>query len=77
MPTLEPKAIALPPVTDASFTINQFCAVEKISRTQLYKDWIAGRGPRFYLVGSHKRISHESRVEWRRRREVEAQANAA
>jgi hypothetical protein len=74
----EPKAIALPPITDASFTINQFCAAERISRTQLYKEWIAGRGPRFYLVGSHRRISHESRVEWRRRREAEVeQASAA
>jgi hypothetical protein len=50
--------------------------VERISRAQLYKEWRENRGPRFYLVGSHRRISHEARVEWRRQREAEAQQAA-
>lgn len=76
MPTF-PKAIAVP-ITDASFTVNEFCVVEKISRAQIYKDWAAGRGPRFFLVGSHRRISADARAEWRRKREAEAaQAHAA
>jgi hypothetical protein len=75
MPTLGPQPI---PITDASFTINQFCAAEKISRAQLYKEWIANRGPRYFLIGKHRRISAEARAQWRRQREAEiAQAHAA
>src|SRR5262249_37069462 len=55
---------------DASLTINEFCAVEKISRSQLYEDWQSGTGPDFFLVGSHRRISHEARERWRCQREA-------
>ena len=65
------------PIPDPSYTVNEFCAAEKISRAQLYKEWRANRGPRFFLVGSFRRISAEARAEWRRRREAEAQAQAA
>lgn len=57
-----------------SYTINEFCSVERISRSQLYEDWKADKGPRFYWNGKHRRISYEARVEWRRRREAEAAA---
>jgi hypothetical protein len=63
-------------VDDPSYTVNEFCAVERISRSQLYEDWKACKGPRFYWNGKHRRISHEARVEWRRRREAEAEAAA-
>ena len=59
---------------DRSYTINEFCTAEKISRSQLYEDWRDDKGPRFYWNGKHRRISHEARVEWRRRREAEAAA---
>jgi hypothetical protein len=61
-------------VDDRSYTVNEFCTVERISRSQLYEDWKANKGPRFYWNGKHRRISHEARVEWRRRREAEAAA---
>jgi hypothetical protein len=61
-------------VDDRSYTVNEFCAVERISRSQLYEDWKADKGPRFYWNGKHRRISHEARLEWRRRREAEAAA---
>jgi hypothetical protein len=76
MPTLGPKAIPIAPIADASYTINEFCAAEKISRAQLYKMWNADRGPRYFLIGSFRRISAEARAEWRRDLEA-AQAHAA
>ena len=57
---------------NASLTINEFCAAEKISRSQLYEDWHNGTGPDFFLVGSHRRISADARERWRRKREAEA-----
>ena len=32
----------------------------------LYKLWSQGQGPRFYMVGTVRRISHEARIEWQR-----------
>jgi hypothetical protein len=61
-------------VDDRTYSISEFCVAEHISRTQLYDDWKADRGPRFYWNGKHRRISHEARIEWRRRREAEAAA---
>jgi hypothetical protein len=61
-------------VDDPSYTVNQFCHLERISRSKLYDDWAANRGPRFYYNGKQRRISHEARVDWRRQREAEAAA---
>ena len=61
-------------VTDPSLTIAEFCAAEKIGRSKLYQLWREGRGPRFFLVGTHRRISHEARTEWRHQMENEAAA---
>ena len=58
--------------TETSYTINEFCRAERISRSLLYRAWREGWGPRFHLVGSHKRISPEARREWRQEREVAA-----
>jgi hypothetical protein len=57
-------------VTDESLTINEFCAAEKLSRSMLYRAWKEGWGPHYFLVGTHRRISHEARIEWRREREA-------
>jgi hypothetical protein len=64
----------------ASLRILEFCAAEKVSRSELYKLWNQGRcaerpfgkGPRFFFVGVSKRISPEARADWRREREAEA-----
>jgi hypothetical protein len=61
-------------VDDPSYTVNEFCTQERISRSKLYEDWKAGKGPRFYWNGKHRRITHEARVEWQRGREAEAAA---
>ena len=63
---------------EPSKTVSEFCAAEKMSKAKLYQDWREGRGPRYYLVGSHRRISPEAHREYRRQREAEAaQARAA
>ena len=62
-------------MTDPSLTINEFCAAERISRAKLYTLWAEGKGPRWFSIGTHRRISHEARVEWRRGLEAETAAS--
>jgi len=64
-------------ITDPSLTIQEFCAAEKVSRPMIYALWKAGKGPRYYYVGTHRRISAEARREWRQRLEAEATHSAA
>ena len=58
--------------SDESYTIRGFCEAEKLSRAMLYRLWSEGKGPRWFCIGSHRRISHEARTEWRRRLEAVA-----
>ncbi len=51
---------------ERTLTVNQFCAVENISRSALYGLWKQGRGPKYYLNGSRRRIPHSARIEWQR-----------
>ena len=64
-------------ITDPSLTIQQFCAAEKMSRAMIYALWKVGKGPRYFYVGTHRRISAEARREWRRLLEAEATHCAA
>jgi hypothetical protein len=57
---------------DSSYRISEFCAAERISRAMLYRMWNEGKGPRFFFIGSSRRISHEARTDWRRQLEAEA-----
>ena len=59
-------------MTSASHTIKSFCEAERISRSMIYKLWAQNKGPRWFLVGSTRRISEEARTEWRKAREAEA-----
>ena len=43
-----------------------------MSRSMLYKLWSQGQGPRFYYVGTVRRITEEMRREWQRKFEAEA-----
>ena len=61
-------------VNDPSYTIDEFCAAERMSRSMLYKAWAQGWGPVFYRVGVTRRITHRARLEWQRQREAEAAA---
>lgn len=54
------------------YTINEFCAAERISRSLLYALWQQGRGPRYYLAGTHRRITEQARQDWHRHLEAEA-----
>ena len=55
---------------DESFTINEFCAAEKISRSFFYKLESQGNAPRTYSLGSTRRISRAARDAWRSEREA-------
>jgi hypothetical protein len=46
-----------------SYTIIEFCEVERMSRSALYKLWAQGKGPRFYFVGNTRRITAQARLE--------------
>ena len=59
-------------MTDPSYTVDEFCSAERMSRGMLYKLWSQGKGPRYYLVGIRRHISHEARIEWQRQLEVSA-----
>jgi hypothetical protein len=58
-------------VTDQSYTIDEFADAERISRAMVYKLWSQGKGPRFYMVGTRRLISHQARLEWQQEREAE------
>jgi hypothetical protein len=55
----------------ASYTIEEFCKAERISRAMYYKLARMGKAPRHFNVGAAVRISPEARLEWRREREAE------
>ena len=57
---------------DPSCTVSEFCTAERISRVALYEMWKYGRGPRFYMNGRCRRITHRARLEWQAEREAEA-----
>jgi hypothetical protein len=43
----------------------------------LYRAWKEGWGPRYFLIGVSRRISHRARIEWQDQREAEAAAAEA
>jgi hypothetical protein len=57
-------------MSDQSYTVDEFCEAERLSRSMIYKLWQQGQGPRFYMVGSVRRISHDARIEWQRQLEA-------
>jgi len=59
---------------DHSYTIQEFCEAERISRSILYRLWEQGRGPRSYHVGTRCLVSAETRAAWRRMLEAETAA---
>jgi hypothetical protein len=65
------------PIFEPTYTIDEFCAAERISRSMLYKAWQEGWGLRFYLNGICRRITHAARLEWQQQREAAAHEAAA
>ena len=67
-------------MSDPNFTpysVDEFCAAERMSRVSLYEHWKRGKGPRFYLNGRCRRITHAARLDWQREREAEAARSLA
>jgi len=54
-----------------SYTVDEFCAAERVSRVALYDMWKQGRGPRFYFNGRCRRVTHRARLDWQADREAE------
>ena len=63
-------------ITQAAYTIFEFCDAHRISRTHLHNLQKAGKGPRIMKVGKRVLISMDSAADWRRALERE-QAVAA
>jgi hypothetical protein len=57
---------------EPSYTVDELCAAERISRVKLYEFWKVGKGPRFYNNGRCRRITHRARLEWQAQMEAEA-----
>jgi hypothetical protein len=58
---------------EPSYTVSEFCKAERISRVALYEFWKQGKGPRYYLNGRCRRITHAARLEWQHEMETRAQ----
>ena len=56
---------------DPSYTVDEFCAAERLSRVRLYQLWKEGKGPRFYRNGRCRRITHRARFDWQAQMEAE------
>jgi len=54
---------------EPSYTINEFCRLERICRQTYYNLKRAGIGPDEILVGTHPRITAEARRRWHQKRE--------
>jgi hypothetical protein len=57
--------------SEPSYTIDEFCQAERLSRSMFYKLARQGKAPRCFNVGAAVRISAEARHAWRREREAE------
>ena len=44
-------------MSNQSYTVDEFCKTERMSRSMLYKLWSPGQGPRWYYHGKARRIS--------------------
>ena len=57
-----------------SFTIPEWCAHRKVSRSMFYKLESQGLAPTTYNVGTSRRISPDADAAWLRQREKESEA---
>jgi hypothetical protein len=66
---------SIPPF-EPSYSVDEFCKAERISRVALYAFWKRGKGPRYYMNGRCRRITHQARQTWQRQREAETMGGA-
>jgi hypothetical protein len=59
---------------EPSYTVDEFCKAERISRVRLYEEWKQGNGPRFYMNGIRRIIPHSARLEYQQRKMAEVAA---
>lgn len=64
-------------MTDDVFTLDQYCEIEKICRTRVYKEWREGGGVEYFKRGHKIFITDEARLEYRRRLEEKAREERA
>ena len=55
-----------------AFTIAEFCETHRVSKSWLYQEWAAGRGPRVKKIGVKKIITVEDAAAWRRETDTAA-----
>jgi hypothetical protein len=60
----------------AVYTISEYCAAEKVSRSRVYAEWARGEGVDRFHRGTKILITHEARVRYREKLEREATAEA-
>jgi len=58
------------------FTIAEFCAAHRTSRSRLYAEWDRGTGPRYFKIGQKILIAIEAAADWRASREAAATSQA-
>jgi hypothetical protein len=61
-------------VADPSLTVAEFCDAESIGRSTYHKLRKEGRGPRELRIGPAIRITHQARIEWRKKMQKESEA---
>jgi predicted DNA-binding transcriptional regulator AlpA len=64
-------------MSDHSYSVDEFCQAERISRVLFYKLLKEGRGPRVMKLGARTTISPSSRAEWHARMEAESATHDA
>jgi hypothetical protein len=48
----------------SAYSVDEFCTKFRISRSKLYALWRDGRGPKFYQLGTVRRISDVAASDW-------------
>jgi hypothetical protein len=71
-PSREGAAVAGP-----THKVSGFCTLEQMSRSELYKLWKQGLGPRFFYAENQRRITEAARQDWHREGEARAAASQA
>jgi hypothetical protein len=74
---MEEKRVPVVPLTEAlMWTVEEFCALHRVSLSKYYELRKDGRGPDVVYLGNTPRISREAAAEWRRRMQRDAQTAA-
>jgi hypothetical protein len=56
----------------SAYTVDDFCKLNRISRSKFYELIQLGKGPHCFFIGIQRRISVESAAQWRKQMEMEA-----